>query len=58
MATNKEFLIPGVGFVNVPDAGEKEYMIPGGGFICEDTASGSGGGGGEATYGGFFFANG
>lgn len=38
MAT-KVYLIPGVGFVQVPDSGTREYLIPGGGFFSEGSAA-------------------
>jgi len=35
----KVYLIPGVGFVQVPDSGSREYLIPGGGFFSEGAGS-------------------
>jgi len=35
----KVYLIPGVGFVQVPDGGTREYLIPGGGFFSEGSAA-------------------
>ena len=36
----KTYLIPGFGFINIPDGGTREYLIPGLGFINESIASG------------------
>jgi hypothetical protein len=37
----KVYLIPEIGFVQVPDDGTREYLIPEGGFFVEDVKDGA-----------------
>jgi len=58
MAT-KVYLIPEIGFVQVPDDGTREYLIPEGAFFNESVSDGEGEPPpGDPSYGGLFFCHG